>query len=76
MRVFAQRKKEFGTRTLRGKYNWTAKENRPRDPQDALHTLCAFANDFHNLGGGQFLLGVAKQNGRPGPPTIPSPRPT
>ncbi|MBC8011006.1 MAG: putative DNA binding domain-containing protein [Burkholderiales bacterium] len=30
-------------------------------PQDALHTLCAFANDFHNLGGGYLLLGVAEQ---------------
>ena len=22
------------------------------NPQDVLHTLCAFANDFHNLGEG------------------------
>lgn len=35
------------------------------NPQNALHTLCAFANDFHNLGGGYLVLGVAEQNGRP-----------
>ncbi len=35
------------------------------NPQDALHTLCAFANDFHNLGGGYLVIGVAEQNGRP-----------
>lgn len=22
------------------------------NPEQVLHTLCAFANDFHNLGGG------------------------
>ena len=22
------------------------------NPQKVLHTICAFANDFHNLGGG------------------------
>jgi len=30
-----------------------------------LHTLCAFANDFHNLGGGYIFLGIADDNGRP-----------
>ena len=25
---------------------------RGRNPEAILHTLCAFANDFHNLGGG------------------------
>lgn len=29
---------------LEFKKNW--------NPEDVLHTLCAFANDFHNLGGG------------------------
>ena len=23
-----------------------------------LHTICAFANDFHNLGGGHIVVGV------------------
>ena len=35
------------------------------NPQSVLHTLCAFANDFHNLGGGYVVLGVEEQNGRP-----------
>ena len=35
------------------------------NPEAALHTLCAFANDFHNWGGGYLLIGMAEQNGRP-----------
>ena len=35
------------------------------NPQSVLHTICAFANDFHNLGGGYIVLGVEEQNGRP-----------
>jgi ATP-dependent DNA helicase RecG len=35
------------------------------NPEDVLHTLCAFANDFHNWGGGYLILGVAEHNGRP-----------
>ena len=35
------------------------------NPQKVLHTICAFANDFHNLGGGYVVLGVEEQNGRP-----------
>ena len=35
------------------------------NPEDVLHTLGAFANDFHNLGGGYVVLGVEDQNGRP-----------
>jgi len=27
--------------------------------------MCAFANDFHNLGGGYIVIGVAEENGRP-----------
>ena len=34
------------------------------NPQSVLHTICAFANDFHNLGGGYVVLGVEEQNGR------------
>ena len=30
-----------------------------------LHAICAFANDFHNLGGGYVILGVKEKNGRP-----------
>ena len=35
------------------------------NPESILHTLCAFANDFHNLGGGYVLVGVAEKNGQP-----------
>ena len=35
------------------------------NPQRVLHTICAFANDFHNLGGGYVVLGVEEHNGRP-----------
>jgi ATP-dependent DNA helicase RecG len=35
------------------------------NPLAVLHTLCAFANDFHNWGGGYILIGVAEENGRP-----------
>jgi len=35
------------------------------NPEAVLHTICAFANDFHNLGGGYIVVGVAEANGRP-----------
>ena len=35
------------------------------NPQCVLATLGAFANDFHNLGGGYVLLGVEERDGRP-----------
>lgn len=35
------------------------------NPEAILHTLCAFANDFHNLGGGYIFIGVDSRNGRP-----------
>ncbi|MDE0448109.1 MAG: putative DNA binding domain-containing protein [Spirochaetaceae bacterium] len=35
------------------------------NPQSVLHTICAFANDFHNLGGGYVVLGVEERDGRP-----------
>lgn len=28
-----------------------------------LHSICAFANDFHNLGGGYIVVGVAEKDG-------------
>lgn len=40
------------------------------NPLDVLHTLCAFANDFNNLGGGYLILGVAEQAGRPVLPPV------
>ena len=35
------------------------------NPVSVLHTLGAFANDFHNLGGGYVVLGVEAPDGRP-----------
>jgi len=35
------------------------------NPESILHTMCAFANDFHNLGGGYIVIGVDEKNGRP-----------
>ena len=35
------------------------------NPESVLHTLGAFANDFHNLGGGYIVLGVEERDGRP-----------
>ena len=29
-----------------------------------LRTICAFANDYHNLNGGYVVIGVAEENGR------------
>ena len=35
------------------------------NPEDILHSICAFANDFHNLGGGYIIVGVEEKDGRP-----------
>lgn len=32
------------------------------NPENIVHTLSAFANDFHNLGGGYVVLGETKEN--------------
>ena len=40
------------------------------NPLDVLHTTCAFANDFHNLGGGYIVIGIKEENGRPVLPPI------
>ena len=29
-----------------------------------LRTICAFANDYHNLNGGYVVIGVGEQSGR------------
>ena len=29
-----------------------------------LRTICAFANDYHNLNGGYIVIGVAEEDGR------------
>lgn len=35
------------------------------NPEDVVHTMCAFANDLHNWGGGYIIVGIAEQDGRP-----------
>ncbi len=42
---------------LEFKQNW--------NPEPILHTLCAFANDFHNLDGGFLFIGIAENEGKP-----------
>jgi ATP-dependent DNA helicase RecG len=34
------------------------------NPEAVLHTMCAFANDFHNWGGGYIFIGVAENQGQ------------
>lgn len=35
------------------------------NPEPILHTICTFANDIDNCGGGYILIGVEEENGRP-----------
>ena len=35
------------------------------NPEEVIHTLCAFANDLNNWGGGYVIIGVREENGRP-----------
>ena len=35
------------------------------NPERVLHTICAFANDIDNWGGGYVIIGVKEENGRP-----------
>jgi Putative DNA-binding domain len=35
------------------------------NPEDVIHTLCAYANDFNNWGGGYIIIGIEEENGRP-----------
>ena len=35
------------------------------NPEAVLHTLCAFANDFHNWGVGYIFNGIEAKQGRP-----------
>lgn len=40
------------------------------NPEAVLFTLCAFANDFHNLGGGYLFIGISEEHGRPVLPPV------
>ncbi|MCU0288281.1 MAG: putative DNA binding domain-containing protein, partial [Acidobacteria bacterium] len=35
------------------------------NPIRVLHTICAFANDINNWGGGYIIIGISEENGRP-----------
>lgn len=35
------------------------------NPEGVLHSLCAFANDINNWGGGYIIVGIAEKDGRP-----------
>lgn len=35
------------------------------NPEEIVHTLCAFANDINNWGGGYVIVGIDEQNGVP-----------
>ncbi|MBD3808611.1 MAG: ATP-binding protein, partial [Epsilonproteobacteria bacterium] len=35
------------------------------NPENILHSICAFANDFHNLGGGYIVVGIEEKDGQP-----------
>jgi ATP-dependent DNA helicase RecG len=35
------------------------------NPEAIVHTICAFANDIDNMGGGYIIIGVEEQNGEP-----------
>lgn len=40
------------------------------DPEDCIKTICAFANDINNWGGGYIVLGIEEKNGFPLLPPI------
>lgn len=35
------------------------------NPEPILHSICAFANDIDNWGGGYIIIGIAEENGMP-----------
>ena len=35
------------------------------NPEPILHSICAFANDIDNLGGGYIIIGISEDNGMP-----------
>ena len=35
------------------------------NPEPIMHSICAFANDFNNWGGGYIIIGIAEKEGKP-----------
>lgn len=44
------------------------------NPDAILHTICAFANDIDNIGGGYLVIGVSEENNVPSLPPVGVPR--
>ena len=40
------------------------------NPEDVIHSMCGFANDIHNWGGGYIVVGVKEQDGVPVLPPV------
>ena len=40
------------------------------NPEEILHSVCAFANDINNWGGGYIILGIAEKDGMPVLPPV------
>ena len=35
------------------------------NPEEVIHSLCAFANDINNWGGGYIIIGIEEKDGQP-----------
>ena len=57
---------------LRGKtVEWERLDfKRGWNPEDVMHSACAFANDIHNWGGGYIIVGIDEQDGVPVLPPV------
>jgi len=40
------------------------------NPEEIIHTICAFANDLNNWGGGYVIIGIEEQDGQPTLPPV------
>jgi len=40
------------------------------NPEETIHSICAFANDINNWGGGYVIIGIEESNGRPVLPPV------
>ncbi|MGO3183832.1 MAG: RNA-binding domain-containing protein [Aequorivita sp.] len=40
------------------------------NPEEIVHTICAFANDINNWGGGYIVVGIGENNGQPVLPPV------
>jgi len=40
------------------------------NPEEIIHTMCAFANDINNWGGGYIIIGIDEKNGKPEFPPV------